>query len=298
MTACCVPIAGYEKDFGNKKNISDSRQAMSVKKTNFFFVGVGKCGTSWIYERLGEHPEVCLGAIKEPYIVCENPQKMQSSYDKHFKGGGERCDLSTLYYENPENAAEIYNYNRNAKIILTVRTPSKRIASHFKYMQRHGMHVDLTLDEYLNLKGDPENVVGRCNYHVFEKRYISKFGRRNVLVLPLESLSKDAQNYYNRLTDFMGIAKVQLTEQEKAPVRVQSVARSVLAAKTAKFVADTLRGLGWLEVLGWLKGVSVIQRMLYREDPNKDSQVFAAMEARSVRALDGEYEKRYGRLYK
>ena len=48
-----------------------SNVTMSVERVKFFFVGVGKCGTSWIFEIARKKALMSVPKIKEPYIIDE-----------------------------------------------------------------------------------------------------------------------------------------------------------------------------------------------------------------------------------
>ena len=38
----------------------------ALKRVNFFVIGAAKCGTTTLYARLSQHPEVFLSPLKEP----------------------------------------------------------------------------------------------------------------------------------------------------------------------------------------------------------------------------------------
>lgn len=233
-------------------------------RVQFFFVGVGKCGTSWIFEIARKKNLFSVPKIKEPYLI-DQPAHRQAKLTRSLYQRFERmADFSNLYYWDPDNAQKIFAYNPHAKIIITVRKPSERIKSHFKFVKRNGDFTKLSLAQYLD-DGDPVELVARSDYRPLIQRYTSVFGSENVLVLALEQLKSSPQDYLNRLTDFCGSQRMTLHPQDKTPVLKQARARSPLAAKLAKQIAIALRKLGLLSFLGTLKDSPVVRKFLYSE---------------------------------
>ena len=239
-------------------------------KVEFFFVGVGKCGTSWIFEIARRKNLFSVPKIKEPYLI-DQPASRQTKLTKSLYKSFERmADFSNLYYWDPDNSNKIHSYNPDAKIIITIRQPSRRIASNFKFVKRNGECANQSLSQYLD-SGDPIDLVARSRYRPMIDRYKSVFGKDQVLILALEHLKADPQDYLNRLTDFCGTERIILSEDDKAPVLQQANARSPLAAKFAKQTAVTLRKLGLLSLLGTLKDSKLVRKFLYSEQRVKSS---------------------------
>lgn len=267
-----------------------SNVTMSVERVKFFFVGVGKCGTSWIFEIARKKALMSVPKIKEPYIIDEPPEKrekmVQSLYDSHTQ----MADFSNVYYWDPENAKKIFEYNPDALIIITVRKPSKRIVSHFEFLKRNGKYVGMSLAEYLK-NGDSDSIVARSEYPEMIQRYETTFGKDKVLILPLEQLKSEPQTYIDRLTQFCGLPSLRLEEEDKAPVLKRATSRNPLLARTAKGVSVLFRKLKLLKILGKLKDSKFIQGILYSE--SKGSVVrdddFGALTDR-VAEMDKEYE--------
>ena len=109
-----------------------------------------------------------------------------------------------------------------------------------------------------------------------------------MLVLPLEQLGSDPQTYADRLMDFMGLERVVLTEEDKAPVLKAAAPRSRLMARAAKRSADALRAMGMLSLLGRLKRTPLIRAALFRPAAPAEEMDFGSYEGR-IAALDREY---------
>lgn len=233
-------------------------------KVAVFFVGVGKCGTSWLYEFVKRHDLLSVPSLKEPYLIDEAPNKQAEIIKKLYARKDNMADLSTLYYWDPDNAQKIYDYNPHARIIITTRKPSHRITSHFGFLKRNGIVSEENVAAYL-AGGDPEAIVARSSYADMINRYTAVFGADQVLVLPLEQLQQAPQIYVDRLCDSIGADRVTLTPEDTKPVLRSARARSFLAARIGKYAAGTLRSLGLLSFLGRCKSSAFIRYILFKE---------------------------------
>jgi len=258
------------------------------QKVQFFFVGVGKCGTSWIYEFLYRHKPIGVPSIKEPYLIDCPPEKRNALVERLYQGTDEKlADFSNVYYWDPENPQKIKEYNPEAKIIITTRRPSDRIVSHFGFMCRSGLVEQDQLARYID-EGDPYSIVKRSDYRPVIERYIEAFGRDNVLVLPLEQLNTNPQLYADRLTNFLSVSRILLTEDDKAPVLKAASARSPAIARVVKGTAVGMRYIGLLKLLGALKRNKLIRKALYKPAKPLEDASFG-QKAGCVELMDAAY---------
>lgn len=271
---------------------------MSTSGVEFFFVGFGKCGTSWIYELLRRHDVVATPSIKEPYLVDVDAERRAALIAKLYRPKDDQplADFSNVYYWDPQNANKIKAINPQAKIVITMRMPSERVVSHFGFLQRNALVPDtMTLADYLE-GGDPEDIVARTNYAAAIARYETAFGAENVLVLPLEALREDPQGYADRLFAFLGVEGFALSEEDKLPVLQAAKPRSRMLARIAKGSAMTLRSLGFLSLLGGLKQMQGLRRLLYKPVDARPEQDFGAF-AQQVAQMDTDYAKLLARWH-
>ncbi len=263
---------------------------MTDTAVKYFFVGVGKCGTSWIYEFLRRHNIIATPSIKEPYLVNEDDTRRKELIRQLYnpKEGQDLADFSNVYYWDYENAAKILQVNPQAKIIVTVRMPSERIKSHFGFLKRNALvPEDIRLDQYLD-EGDSDSLVKRSEYAVILDRYVTTFGRENVLLLPLEMLKYDPQNYADILLEFLECPKHILTDEDKSPVLAAARARVKWLAKFAKWLATILRSFGLLSLLGYLKRMKLVRKILYRPVVEKEQMGFGKL-SKHINQLDETY---------
>ena len=261
-------------------------QDTSDSVVQFFFVGPGKCGTSWIYNFVRRHELASVPNLKEPHIVDLPSRAQNKALLALYKTDGPRCDFSNTYSHDIANPAKIVAHNRNARAIITIRRPSQRIVSQYAYYQRTRTSNE-TLAEYLD-RGDDLDMIGRSDYRPIINRYLEHLTPANVLVLPLELLREDAQAYADRLATFLGGPAPTLGEDDYTAVRPASAARSRVLAALGKRVAIQLRAGRYYGALSRLKESSLINRSLFREGVDLPEPDFGRANAR-VRALDVAY---------
>lgn len=92
----------------------------------------------------------------------------------------------------------------NSKIFVVIREQSSWILSnYFQYLSIGGTH---SLKKYLNTKYDgklPGFSPGHIEYHFLIKDYQTKFGVKNVLVLPYELFNSDKSLFFRKLGEFL-----------------------------------------------------------------------------------------------
>lgn len=131
-----------------------------MKRVDFFCVGCGKSGTTWLWSMLRQNPGVFLPSLKEMHYFNEqsfdNPQAKNPLRDKsinwylnHYAEAGQRLtgDFTPCYIWDKSAAKNIFRHNPRAKIILIVRNPYERTWSQYQFAKNQGRIDDLPLSE-------------------------------------------------------------------------------------------------------------------------------------------------------
>ena len=116
-----------------------------------------------------------------------------------------------------------------AKILLIVREQHSMIYSMYQQHVRDGGRCTLT--DYIGSDDEPDGFVPPCRLSFFDymelrRTYVQYFGEDSVLVLPLELLGRDAQEFSDRICAFAG-----------APLRQVPVSKRVNEAMSPPAVA-------------------------------------------------------------
>ena len=139
-----------------------------MSKVNTFIVGAAKCATTSLYRYLANHPDVFMSTPKELNYFSATELKNQELYynEKVISNLGDyeeifhnadadgkkilgEASVSYLFY--PSVPKKIFEYNKNAKIIIILRNPIERAFSHYLMDERLG-YVNIGFEEIFKSK--------------------------------------------------------------------------------------------------------------------------------------------------
>lgn len=191
-------------------------------KVDFLGVGAARTGTTWIYQALKEHPEVCMSKTKEIHFFNKYHGFHKKNVDWAFNQKSIDWYLSHFEHCNPSKIkGEMdtrYLYERNAlklikktfpdvKIIVTLRNPIERAYSNYFY---HLKQYPEQYDRYPTFEAmieKEEEVLREGLYSDHLANCLEIFGRENILILFHSDLKKDASNYLRKIHQFLNIDK-------------------------------------------------------------------------------------------
>lgn len=230
---------------------------------NFLYVGPDKAGSSWLHEILLKHPDVYLTPAKDLYFFDRYYDRGPTWYASQFRDArsemivGEVCQD---YLFHPEAAARIRATLGEVKVMVSLRDPVERAWSSYLYMRKHGIGPD-TFGEALRSR--PE-LLEHGRYATGLDRFLALFPRENVHVALFDELAVDPQVFLDGVTDFLGIARMPLRDEDLAPRLPAARARSVRLASAARRSADWVREHDGAKVVGAVKRSPLVHRALYR----------------------------------
>jgi hypothetical protein len=231
-----------------------------------FFVGPGKCGTSWVFDACRAHPALNAGLIKEPGEFLKRDVDLDA-YHKLWRGPGVRCDFSNTYFFSDAAAEGVLRYNPLAKICITVRNPLSRLVSQYMFMCRNGRFSG-PIDEAI--AAHPE-IVDRCRYDKHARRWLKRFAPEQLLVLRLETLQSDPVRYRTGLFDFLRVSDSAEVTDAMDTRQQAATPRSRLLARGTKELAELARKARLFRVIEWVKQSPLVD-VLYRPLPKSYQQ--------------------------
>ncbi len=132
---------------------------------NLLIVGAQRCGSTYLYKVLDDHPQVSMAhpVRPEPKFFMNDPWTAkgkdfyESTYFKDRKAGtlylGEK---STSYIESPVAARRMRDFYPDARILMILRDPVLRAYSHYRFSVEHRLET-LTFSEALNAEAERLN---------------------------------------------------------------------------------------------------------------------------------------------
>jgi hypothetical protein len=201
----------------------------TVVKPNFFVVGAPKSGTTSLYFYLKKHPQVYLPRIKELNFFCNDLHfnfpllsvEQFADYYSDYNGEVATGEVSVWNLYSKNAAANIYQYQPEAKIIIMLRNPVDMIyALHSNHVFNNN-EIITDFEEALNAQEDRKlglriSKVIKCpveglyyfdigEYYEQVKRYTDVFGSDRVKIILYDEFAADTRQVYTSVVEFIGV---------------------------------------------------------------------------------------------
>ena len=187
------------------------------KLPNLFIVGVGKSGTTSLYQYLKFHPDIYMSPLKEPHFLADK-QKLKEHFDIDFsqvitneeqyfslfqKAKNEKilgeASTSYLYYVEPEVIKKKFP---NSKIIIMLRNPVERAWSHYLMAIRDGFINPNT--PFSKAIEDFPIIVKLGFYSKNVRKYIESF-QNDIYVILFDEFKKNTQTIIKCVYRFLEV---------------------------------------------------------------------------------------------
>lgn len=247
-----------------------------MKRLDFIGVGPPKTGSTWIADNLRKHPDVFIPKIKEiQYFNKEqsffwrgpnpNHSKSLNWYHSYFKKAPLNKlwgEISVRYFEAENCPKDIFEYNPEVKIIISLRNPIKKTVSQFKFGQQNGRFA--ADEKFENVVFDDDYLIPTSLYAEGVRRYLDCFPREQVLILFHDDLIENSRRYYQTITSFLGLADFypdDLDEKSNATrvVRFKTLSNLVTSARSfilkynLEWMVPLLRSIGVIGLFNWFQ---------------------------------------------
>jgi hypothetical protein len=187
---------------------------------DFMIIGAPKCGTTSLFHYLCGHPDIAAPTRKEIHYFDDRFSRGLAWYRRHFPVVGKpqitgEATTSYLFAKNaPVRAAALVP---NAKLIVVLRDPVRRVISHYWHNKRLG-RVRGDFESYfhnaLSPDADRETDQARQFIHYpvqwgFYKeqieRWFEHFPPAQFLFLRFEDMASDGAAQTQKVFDFLGL---------------------------------------------------------------------------------------------
>lgn len=251
---------------------------LTKKKPNLFIVGAPKCGTTFLFEKLKDHPDLFFTKTKETNYFSYHQLKKysfykdyktrsESKYLRFYQKAGQQkylIDASVSYFTFDEVPKSIKDFNSESKIIFLIRNPTKRAYSHYLMDKRMG-YSQKPLQNYLkdSTSFHYRQYVLNSLYYCQYKKYEAVFSSKNILIIQLENL----KNEFNNIFTFLGIEALDIDFSEI--VNENKVSRNLIGSYFLKH----RRFAEQLKLLIPTKFINIFKSKIYkRAQKNKISE--------------------------
>ncbi len=192
-----------------------------------------KCGTTYLFDHLSQHPEICRCKYKEPHFFSNHEVRDLSRYERLWEWDSAihkyALEASTSYTKVPAfpNVAErIYQAGISAKFIYLVRNPIERIESHYNFMIKNGQS---------QRKQKPDShAIDISRYFMQIGEYYKRFSSDDIIVLNFEELKVNPKQILEKIYIFLDIDPNFIGEEKLASKHTTADIKT-----QPKFIANT-----------------------------------------------------------
>lgn len=180
---------------------------------DFVAVGPFKTGTTWIYEYLKMHSNVCVPTqTKETFFFDHKYNKGIDYYFSYFEDKTKKIlgEIAPSYFQSLEAPERIHKLNPQCKIIVTLREPIDRLISYYLHLLRCG---DIGKETSFRETLREGTILNSSKYYYHLSRWITLFGATNVKVLYYELLRDVPDEFTLNLCDKIGVKYWEIPQQ-------------------------------------------------------------------------------------
>jgi hypothetical protein len=189
----------------------------------FFIAGAQRCGTTWLYNMLDQHPEILMAKPVKPepkFFMKDNADELGKDhyfnlYFHDYKNETILGEKSTSYIEIPNVPGKIKKMFPIAKIIIILRNPVERTLSNYFFSVKNGFEKRSPEEVFLrqiappaligHTSVSPFDYLKRSEYWRFIPLFKNTFGQENIKILIFEEMLKEALSNLKSVYSFLGV---------------------------------------------------------------------------------------------
>lgn len=221
---------------------------------NFIGVGPKKCGTTWLYDHLAQHPNIFFPDTKEVRFFDLNWDLGEKHYGSLYAPGRRyeaRGDITPTYLHR-RVGPRIRELIPDAKILITLRHPVERTVSHFAHRYRTEKSFP-DPDEFFADRTNWEDTIVKWSLYADGLEHLfDHIPFEQSLAIRFESIREQPTTLLDEVAAFLTLPSHdwQLLDNSNPPIQF----RSAVYATVHEIVAKTLHR----------NGLDVVRRVIKR----------------------------------
>ncbi|GMM70438.1 hypothetical protein MTsDn5_03900 [Alteromonas gracilis] len=236
---------------------------------NVVGIGAQKCASSWIYELLRLHDDVCVSEIKELNFFSYFYDHGFEWYESNFSNPKAlNIEISPSYFYNTDTPQRVAQYNPNAKIILSLRDPIKRMFSNHLHEVRQG-HITEKNYKFETAFNNNPLYLEQSLYSKHLKNWLSAFERNQIHIVFQEDVKRFESSVREKLFEFLDLQYG--VDTKVLPVNASVVDRNKTVGTLLNIGGNAMRALNLEESLVKLKEQGPLS-VIYKNNKLKVSE--------------------------
>lgn len=220
-----------------------------MKFPNLFIIWEPKCWTTILHYYLWKHKDIFMSVDKEPSFFCTDYSREAISHDKAFAKIWYRYDkledylsifnsdnwkiirgeASVSYASSKEAAQNIFNFNKDAKIIYWIREPISLLQSnHWQQLKMQtekennflkALFLEAERKTQKNIKPykRPLSIFSHeknINFSEHLERYLNVFPVEQIKVIIFEKFKENNQHTIDEITNFLWVDNMKIESKQ------------------------------------------------------------------------------------
>lgn len=194
------------------------------------FIGIGaqRAATTWAFNCLQEHPQICMPAVKEVHYFDENYERGSAWYAAHFAEcppGAIRGEITPNYLDVPAAAERIARDCPDVRLFAILREPVSRAISSYQLLGHR--FSEKSFDEACQ---PGKYLVDLGLYAKHLKRFYEYFERERIRVWLYDDVRKDPQTVLREFYQYLGV------DSDFVPQAIDARSNAVVFPRTQRFL--------------------------------------------------------------
>lgn len=229
---------------------------------NALYLGLPRCGSTWLADHLSTHPDVFVPAAKDLSYFDRHIGRGEDWLRRQFAGGEAahiRMEFSHDYLFNPVVVERVMATLPDAKFVVGLREPISYIGSTVANFRRNGLS-----EATLSFAIESGRLLASANFDRFVEPWVAAFPAERFLWYRYDELVDDPAAVYRRVLAHLELDEI-VPDLIGLPANAMAAPRSRVAARAAKHGAYVAHRLGAPAVVGRIKRHPIVRRALYRD---------------------------------
>ncbi|WP_263840138.1 sulfotransferase domain-containing protein [Salinibacter sp.] len=168
---------------------------------DFVCVGGNKCGTTWLYKMIKQHPKLNVSVNKEPSYFSHHYQRGEDWYLENWNSDERpRGEFSTSYLYSDAAIRRMSEDCPHVRVIVLLRHPIERAISHARHLMRSGI-----FDDGKHVLADRPEVINNSRYADRIKKLENVFGSDHVFVGFFPEIENAPSDLVTRVFSFLEV---------------------------------------------------------------------------------------------
>ena len=266
---------------------------------NFIGIGAQKCASTWLYEILLDHPDVCLSDPKELDFFSYAFHNGWQWYHRHFHcAAGTKAigEISPSYFHEPAVPERVKRHLPQARILLSLRDPVQRALSNHKHEVRVGNFRGEDLSFEAGLRNNP-SYLEQGMYATHLSRWLEHFPRHQIMIVIYDDILSDPVAVARSVFEFLQIDPQHVPAAMHQRSNASYIDRYRFLNAARKATKQTLQRMG-LGSFWQLVSTSPMKAVYEKVNKRASDAVIPPISGETLTVLRGEFVGEIDRLEK